>query len=196
MGVCEGCTVDFPALDKSHCGRCTKLLAAPQPVTQDVRRGIVVSYYILLWEAADKFLFLQEQPQCECCGCVYLFLQEKVCGSCSRAATTCDGKDYWLCADLSTNYLWTDKDARKAFVEARVADFSQLASTHRLHQVQSRAQNASLKSAAEHRMKSAALRKTAKAEMVTVCTTLWSLPRKGAASKKVCETVLIHLLVH
>jgi hypothetical protein len=74
-----------------------------------------------------------------------------------------------------------------SFVTARVADFAQQASKHRLNQVHSHAQSSSLKAASEVKLKTAALRQQAKAETVTIYGTLWTEPQPRATLKKVCH---------
>jgi hypothetical protein len=70
-------------------------------------------------------------------------------------------------------------------VAARAADFTQDASRHRLNQVHTCSQSASLQAASQVNMKMAALRRANKADAVTVQATLWSLPVPGSAARKV-----------
>lgn len=135
-------------LDQDHCGICKKLTVAPQPVTPEVRKSIV------------------DVPQCEACGCTYLYLTGKICGSCNKAAST------------------GDNDGLIAFVSARVKDFSNEASKHRLNQVQGRAQSLQLQSAAQVNMKAAEMRKANKSEVVTVSAGLWMILHTSSTAKK------------
>lgn len=77
------------------------------------------------------------------------------------------------------------------FITARAADFTKQASQHRINQIVPRAQNAGLQAAAQINMKAANLRKTSKAEVLTVSTTLWSMSRTGGAVKKASSSIIL-----
>jgi hypothetical protein len=94
MGVCGGCTQDFPRLDKTYCDICTKLQAALQPVTPEVRKTITVSCSPLISESMSSLHLLQDLPQCIVCGVTFVHLHSEACGRCTQAAAAAEGETY------------------------------------------------------------------------------------------------------
>ncbi|KAH9991685.1 hypothetical protein BJV77DRAFT_513913 [Russula vinacea] len=67
MTQCQGCSVKFPCLDVSQCGKCLKKDKAGSSADRDI---------------------IDKQPQCLGCGIVYSYLQKALCGACDVRSET------------------------------------------------------------------------------------------------------------
>ncbi|KAF5325454.1 hypothetical protein D9619_009979 [Psilocybe cf. subviscida] len=158
MGVCTGCGLNFVYLGGDTCMKCKKREKAKTPVEQEQ---------------------VERQPQCQKCSVVFPFLKATTCGACESREDSNVPKVKGIseAEKASANVAAQELLMRS---RASLKDASQL----RLHQPV-RTLNPGLTAAAAKKETLAALRKTTRADAITVETSLFYFPPgPGSSAKK------------